>query len=106
MADPTDAAAKADYRDTVFLPRTDFPMRAGLPRKEPEILADWAAQGLYHAMRKARQAEGAPLYVLHDGPPYRTAEHTSELQSLMRISYALFVRKKKTENRKSVVTHI
>jgi isoleucyl-tRNA synthetase len=59
-----------DYRETVFLPETPFPMRAGLPQKEPEILARWEAQNLYHALRAARQAAGAPLYVLHDGPPY------------------------------------
>ncbi|MEW6598455.1 MAG: isoleucine--tRNA ligase [Pseudomonadota bacterium] len=63
-----------DYRDTVFLPKTDFPMRAGLPKLEPDILARWgkleAGRGLYDATRKVRQAAGAPLYVLHDGPPY------------------------------------
>src|SRR5271170_6636862 len=71
MADdaPTTATAR-DYRETVFLPETPFPMRAGLPQKEPEILARWEDMGLYHAMRRARQDAGAPLYVLHDGPPY------------------------------------
>jgi isoleucyl-tRNA synthetase len=59
-----------DYRETVFLPDTPFPMRAGLPRLEPEILARWRDEDLYHALRKARQAAGAPLFVLHDGPPY------------------------------------
>jgi isoleucyl-tRNA synthetase len=59
-----------DYRETVFLPQTPFPMRAGLPQKEPEILARWDAQDLYHLVRRTRQAAGAPLYVLHDGPPY------------------------------------
>ena len=59
-----------DYRETVFLPDTPFPMRAGLPKKEPEILAEWARVDLYTAVREARQAAGAPLYVLHDGPPY------------------------------------
>ena len=59
-----------DYRDTVFLPQTPFPMRAGLPKLEPKILEDWAAQDLYGAMRSARQATGAGLFVLHDGPPY------------------------------------
>ncbi len=68
MAD--DAASPRDYRETVFLPDTPFPMRAGLPKKEPEILAGWADQGLYKAMRKARQDAGAPLFVFHDGPPY------------------------------------
>jgi isoleucyl-tRNA synthetase len=68
---PDDAPKTArDYRDTVFLPQTPFPMRGGLPQKEPEILAGWDAQDLYHAVRQARQAAGAPLYVLHDGPPY------------------------------------
>lgn len=59
-----------DYRETVFLPDTPFPMRAGLPQKEPEILARWEEQGLYHAIRKARQEAGSPLFVFHDGPPY------------------------------------
>ncbi len=59
-----------DYRETVFLPETAFPMRAGLPKLEPEILARWRELDLYNALRKARQAAGAPLYVLHDGPPY------------------------------------
>jgi isoleucyl-tRNA synthetase len=68
MAD--DAAPARDYRETVFLPDTPFPMRAGLPQKEPVILAEWAKADLYHAMRKARQHAGAPLFVLHDGPPY------------------------------------
>jgi isoleucyl-tRNA synthetase len=69
MADDAENSSR-DYRETVFLPDTPFPMRAGLPQKEPVILADWEAQDLYHAIRKARQAAGAPLYVLHDGPPY------------------------------------
>ncbi|MDO8901191.1 MAG: class I tRNA ligase family protein, partial [Phenylobacterium sp.] len=67
--DSPDQAGR-DYRETVFLPQTDFPMRAGLPQKEPQILAKWDEIGLYHAARKARQAAGAPLFVLHDGPPY------------------------------------
>jgi len=59
-----------DYRETVFLPETEFPMRAGLPKAEPEMLKKWDAADLYHAVRKARQAAGAETYVLHDGPPY------------------------------------
>ncbi len=69
MADDSSPAAR-DYRDTVFLPDTPFPMRAGLPQKEPEILAKWAADDLYGSLRKDRQARGAELFVLHDGPPY------------------------------------
>lgn len=68
MAD--DAKPARDYRETVFLPDTPFPMRAGLPQKEPQILATWAEQDLYHSIRRARQQAGAPLFVLHDGPPY------------------------------------
>ncbi|MBX3481963.1 isoleucine--tRNA ligase [Phenylobacterium sp.] len=59
-----------DYRETVFLPETPFPMRAGLPQKEPQTLARWDEVDLYHAMRAERQRAGAPLFVLHDGPPY------------------------------------
>ena len=59
---------KRDYRETVFLPETAFPMRGGLPSLEPRILAAWG--DLYADLRAARQAAGAPLFVLHDGPPY------------------------------------
>jgi isoleucyl-tRNA synthetase len=67
---PDDATPPRDYRDTVFLPETPFPMRAGLPKREPEILDAWTEADLYRAMRAKRQADGAPLFVLHDGPPY------------------------------------
>jgi isoleucyl-tRNA synthetase len=63
----TDSKAR-DYSETLFLPKTDFPMRAGLPQKEPEILARWAKLDLYGALRAA--AKGRPRFVLHDGPPY------------------------------------
>jgi isoleucyl-tRNA synthetase len=69
MADDVDTASR-DYRETVFLPDTPFPMRAGLPAKEPQILERWAGLDLYNAIRADRQAKGAPLFVLHDGPPY------------------------------------
>ncbi|MFN3937408.1 MAG: isoleucine--tRNA ligase [Gemmobacter sp.] len=64
-----------DYRDTVFLPDTPFPMRAGLPQREPDWLARWDRIGVYGRLRdKAAQAaaEGRarPDFVLHDGPPY------------------------------------
>ncbi|MGD0639594.1 MAG: isoleucine--tRNA ligase [Roseiarcus sp.] len=65
----TDAPAQApDYSQTLFLPKTDFPMRAGLPQKEPEILARWAREGLYAALRET--SKGRRKFVLHDGPPY------------------------------------
>ncbi len=59
---------KDKYKDTVFLPKTDFPMRGGLPQKEPEILAKWNEIGLYGKMREA--AKGKEKWILHDGPPY------------------------------------
>jgi isoleucyl-tRNA synthetase len=65
-----DTKAPRDYRDTVFLPQTEFPMRAGLPKSEPELLKTWEAAALYASVRKSRQAANAPLFVLHDGPPY------------------------------------
>ncbi len=57
-----------DYKATVFLPKTDFPMRAGLARKEPEILARWESIGLHGKLRAA--ARGREKFILHDGPPY------------------------------------
>lgn len=62
----TDAAR--DYSETLFLPKTDFPMRAGLPQKEPELLARWQKLDIYQRLRAA--AHGRPKFVLHDGPPY------------------------------------
>src|SRR6187399_1374155 len=57
-----------DYSETLFLPQTEFPMRAGLPQREPEILARWEEQGLYGKLREA--GKGRDKFVLHDGPPY------------------------------------
>src|SRR5712691_3485081 len=62
----TDAAR--DYSETLFLPKTDFPMRAGLPQKEPELLARWQRIDLYGRLREA--GKGRTKFVLHDGPPY------------------------------------
>ena len=64
MADAT----QPDYRDTVFLPQTEFPMRAGLPAREPEWLERWACIGVYDRLRST--AAGRKPFVLHDGPPY------------------------------------
>jgi len=63
---------KTDYRSTILLPRTDFPMRAGLPKKEPEILARWAELDMYRRLRE--DAKGREKYILHDGPPYANGE--------------------------------
>jgi isoleucyl-tRNA synthetase len=65
----TETPTKArDYSETLFLPKTAFPMRAGLPQREPEILKRWQSLDLYGRLRAA--AKGRPRFVLHDGPPY------------------------------------
>ncbi|MGM9650262.1 MAG: isoleucine--tRNA ligase [Butyricicoccaceae bacterium] len=57
-----------DYNKTIHLPKTDFPMRAGLPKREPGFLESWYEQDVYNTLMKKN--EGKPLFVLHDGPPY------------------------------------
>ncbi|MGO5050242.1 isoleucine--tRNA ligase [Dysosmobacter sp. Sow4_B12] len=57
-----------DYNKTINLPKTDFPMRAGLPKREPEMLKRWQEQDVYNEMLKKN--EGKPLFNLHDGPPF------------------------------------
>ncbi|MDH3911694.1 MAG: isoleucine--tRNA ligase [Rhodospirillales bacterium] len=57
-----------DYKDTVFLPKSEFPMRAGLPKREPEILARWQEMRLFDRLRET--ARGREKFILHDGPPY------------------------------------
>ena len=57
-----------DYSETLFLPQTEFPMRAGLPQREPEILKRWEQAGLYNQLRAT--AKGRAKFILHDGPPY------------------------------------
>ncbi|MEP3816495.1 MAG: class I tRNA ligase family protein, partial [Nitratireductor sp.] len=64
----TDTSDKLDYSKTLYLPKTDFPMRAGLPQKEPELVARWQEMQLYKTLRA--EAAGRPRFVLHDGPPY------------------------------------
>src|SRR3546814_4473331 len=115
-----------DYRNTLNLPDTPFPMRGDLAKREPGWVAEWEEKKVYAAIRAA--SKGRPKFILHDGPPYangdihighavnkvlkdiivksramagydavyRSEEHTSELQSLMRISYAVFCLKKKS----------
>ncbi|MCW5709564.1 isoleucine--tRNA ligase [Shinella sp.] len=64
----TDTPEKVDYSSTLHLPQTDFPMRAGLPQKEPETVARWQKMDLYKKLRAS--AAGREKFVLHDGPPY------------------------------------
>ena len=68
----TDTSATRDWRDTVFLPRTDFPMKAGLAQKEPAILERWQRIGVYQRLREQRA--GRQRYILHDGPPYANGD--------------------------------
>ncbi|HEY5347699.1 MAG TPA: class I tRNA ligase family protein, partial [Rhizomicrobium sp.] len=70
MSEPE--TATRDYRATLFLPSTDFPMKAGLPEAEPKWLARWAAMDLYGRLRA--QAKGRPLFILHDGPIYANGD--------------------------------
>jgi isoleucyl-tRNA synthetase len=70
MSDAPDT--QRDYRDTVFLPKTDFPMKAGLPQKEPGIAARWEVEKLYEQLRAARR--GRPKFMYHDGPPYANGD--------------------------------
>jgi len=65
-------ATKRDWRSTVFLPKTDFPMKAGLPQKEPVIAERWKAEDLYGQVRKARA--GREKFIFHDGPPYANGD--------------------------------
>lgn len=61
-----------DYKSTLNLPKTDFPMRGNLPKREPERLAQWRERDLYRAVRQ--HAAGRPKFVLHDGPPYANGD--------------------------------
>ncbi|MCA1660854.1 MAG: class I tRNA ligase family protein, partial [Novosphingobium sp.] len=70
MSEPK--ANQRDYRSTVFLPKTEFPMKAGLPQKEPAIAARWEAEKLYEQLRAARR--GRPKFMYHDGPPYANGD--------------------------------
>lgn len=67
MTDKTESTAR-DYSETLFLPQTEFPMRAGLPQREPQFLQRWNEMKLYERLREVQK--GRPRFVLHDGPPY------------------------------------
>jgi isoleucyl-tRNA synthetase len=60
-----------DYKNTLNLPKTDFPMKANLAQKEPDLLKKWDDMNIYGMIRKA--SKGKEPYILHDGPPMRTA---------------------------------
>ena len=83
-----------DYSKTLNLPVTEFPMRAGLPQREPEILAKWAKDDLYHQLRA--RAAGQPKFVLHDGPPYANG-HLHIGHALNKILKDVITRQKQME---------
>ena len=62
----------SDYKNTLNLPETGFPMKANLTQREPQRLKQWEEMGLYQKMREA--GEGKPTFILHDGPPYANGE--------------------------------
>jgi isoleucyl-tRNA synthetase len=68
----SETSTAADYRHTVFLPETAFPMKAGLAATEPRLLAKWAKDDAHGQLRRLR--EGAPRWILHDGPPYANGD--------------------------------
>ncbi|WP_159979941.1 MULTISPECIES: isoleucine--tRNA ligase [unclassified Novosphingobium] len=72
MTEQRETSPKADWRSTVFLPKTDFPMKAGLPQKEPGILSRWQAEDIYRKTRDARADR--EKFILHDGPPYANGD--------------------------------
>jgi len=63
-----------DYKDTVNLPRTDFPMKANLPQREPELIREWEEQGIFRRLVEKNRVAGAPRFDLHDGPPYANGD--------------------------------
>ena len=91
MPDASKGDNARDYKDTLFLPTTNFPMRAGLPKKEPEFLKRWADMGLYQALRE--DAKDRPNFTLHDGPPYANG-HIHMGTALTKVLKDLIVRSK------------
>jgi len=63
-----------DYKETIQLPRTDFPMKGNLPKREPEILREWEELGVFAALVEKNRRSGAPRFDLHDGPPYANGD--------------------------------
>ena len=57
-----------EYKDTIFLPKSSFEMRANLPQKEPKILAEWEKENIFTKLRE--KSKGREKFILHDGPPY------------------------------------
>ncbi|WP_411816618.1 isoleucine--tRNA ligase [Hyphococcus sp. DH-69] len=90
-ASAEDETKGRDYKDTLFLPKTDFPMRAGLPKREPQWLKRWSEMNLYQRLRD--DAKDREDFVLHDGPPYANG-HIHMGTALTKILKDLIVRSK------------
>ena len=61
-----------EYKNTLLMPKTEFPMRGNLPKREPDMQAKWEEANIYEKVQK--RTEGRPLFVLHDGPPYANGD--------------------------------
>jgi isoleucyl-tRNA synthetase len=88
-----------DFKETLNLPKTDFPMRANLPQKEPEILAKWEKERLYYQLR--HRLAHRPKYILHDGPPYANG-HIHMGHALNKILKDIIVKIKNMEGYNAV----
>src|SRR5262245_33759187 len=64
----------ADYKDTLNLPETPFPMRGDLAKREPQWVKEWQEKGVYRRLRQIAKTQGRPRWVLHDGPPYANGD--------------------------------
>ncbi len=69
-----EAKGNVDYRATLQLPRTDFPMRASLSKREPEFLQRWEEERLYERLQQLGKEQNRPVFILHDGPPYANGD--------------------------------
>lgn len=87
------------FKDTIFLPKTNFPMKAGLPEKEPKILERWKELGLYKLQRQ--KFKGCPKFVLHDGPPYANG-HIHIGHALNRILKDVVIRSQQMQGKDCV----
>ncbi|MEW6047035.1 MAG: isoleucine--tRNA ligase [Bacillota bacterium] len=90
------SGAGVDYSQTVLTPRTAFPMKADLPRREPQIESFWQQRRMYEKLQKQRLEAGAPVFVLHDGPPYAN-EHIHLGTALNKILKDFIVRVRSME---------
>src|SRR5690606_15279442 len=90
-------AEAPDYKKTVNLPSTAFPMKANLPQREPEILARWAASRIYETLLERNRASGE-RFVLHDGPPYAN-NHIHQGHMLNKVLKDFIVKSRAMEGR-------